>query len=32
MRDDARVSLGPADDRGAVALDDHEDLHSIPAR
>jgi hypothetical protein len=32
MRHDARMRLGPADDIGAVTLDDHEDLHSMPAR
>jgi hypothetical protein len=32
MGDDASVSLGPADDLGTVALDDDEDLHTMPAR
>jgi hypothetical protein len=32
VRHDARVRLGPADDLGAVALDDDEDPHSMPAR
>jgi hypothetical protein len=32
MGDDTRMRLGAADDLGAVALDDDEDPHSMPAR
>jgi hypothetical protein len=32
VRHDPRVGLGPADDLGAVALDDDEDPHWMPAR